>query len=357
MSIINKAGKVTMVVDLQYGSTGKGLIAGFLAETETPDLVVNANMPNAGHTYINSAGREWIHKVLPNGIVSPKLKTILLGGGSIFSISRLKDEIERSADILRGKTILIHPNAVPLKSEHTQKEADTKMVENIGSTAQGSAAAMVEKIGRKPNTTIVASQNKAFQRLLYTIKHVHGINIKVATIKEYNLALMTADKILAEGAQGFSLGIDQQFYPYCTSRNCTPSRFMSDMGIPLGMLREVVGVARTFPIRVAGNSGGWYPDQKEITWEELGQKEELTTVTKKVRRVATFSHQQIRDAVFECQPNRVFLNFMNYVHEDTQSADALNFIQSVHETIKFVLPDSEGVVFAGYGPTFDDVEQ
>ena len=40
-----------IVIDLQYGSTGKGLIVGFLAEEHKYDTVVTAWAPNAGHTY------------------------------------------------------------------------------------------------------------------------------------------------------------------------------------------------------------------------------------------------------------------------------------------------------------------
>ena len=47
-----------IVIDLQYGSTGKGLIVGFLAEEHKYDTVVTAWAPNAGHTYINRDGRK-----------------------------------------------------------------------------------------------------------------------------------------------------------------------------------------------------------------------------------------------------------------------------------------------------------
>ena len=63
--------KVDMVIEMQFGSTGKGLIAGYLAEKYGHDVVLTANMPNAGHTYINATGRKWVHKALPSGITSP----------------------------------------------------------------------------------------------------------------------------------------------------------------------------------------------------------------------------------------------------------------------------------------------
>ncbi len=85
---------VDLIVDMQFGSTGKGLIAGYLAKKHKYDVVVNANMPNAGHTFIDSTGNVMIHKVLPSGIVSPKIKYVLIGPGSVFRWGRLYDEVQ-----------------------------------------------------------------------------------------------------------------------------------------------------------------------------------------------------------------------------------------------------------------------
>ena len=61
--------KNKVVVDLEYGSTGKGLIVGKIAEDEAPDTVITAWAPNAGHTYISKTVRKFIHTVLANSIV------------------------------------------------------------------------------------------------------------------------------------------------------------------------------------------------------------------------------------------------------------------------------------------------
>jgi len=134
-NVRNDMKKVDLIIDLQFGSTGKGLIAGSLAETVGYDSVINANMRNAGHTYINVEGREWMHKVLPNGIVSPNLKRVMIGAGSVFSIAQLLKEMEGSKDLLEGVEILIHQNAVVLQDEH--REAEKKELSRISSTMQG----------------------------------------------------------------------------------------------------------------------------------------------------------------------------------------------------------------------------
>ena len=83
-------------------------------------------------------------------------------------------------------------------------------------------------------------------------------------------AFLSSGNALVEGSQGYSLGISSGFYPHCTSRDCTPSRVVADASLPMSWVRHVYGSCRVHPIRVGntaeGSSGGWYKDQKEITW-------------------------------------------------------------------------------------------
>lgn len=328
--------KVDMIIDLQYGSTGKGLIAGFLAETHGYDTVVTANMPNAGHTYIDGHDRKWIHKCLPNGIVSPNLKNVLIGPGAVFDYVRLCTEIEDSWDLLRDKNIMIHPNAIVLNLSH--KIAEQNSLSGISSTMQGSGEALMSKMRRNMD-----DDHRACVRLLSTVLEPY-----LCTHDQYLEAIYGSNKLLAEGAQGFSLGVNERFWPFCTSRDCTPARFLADMGIPVQMLNKVIGTARTFPIRVGntadGYSGDCYGDQKEIEWSQIGVEPELTTVTKRPRRIFTFSPKQIRDAISACLPDEVFLNFCNYV-----SAEEVTHIEDV---ISFA---GSRVEYFGVGPTFNDV--
>ena len=334
---------VDLVIDLQFGSTGKGLIAGYLAEKNGYDTVINANMPNAGHTYINADGRKWMHKVLPNGIVSPNLKRVMIGPNSVFSIDRLMVEIEESIDLLHEKVqILIHPMAAVLDSAH--RDAEQGIAVAIGSTGQGSMAALVEKMGRNPENQGIVARDVA--------KYDSRIAPYVCTVDEWDMALMASQKILAEGAQGFSLSLNQEFYPYCTSRDCTPARFLADMGIPHAMLNKVIGTARCHPIRVGGTSGGCYEDQVELTWEDLGQTPELTTVTKKVRRVFSFSFIQMQKAMWNCQPDEVFLNFCNYLEESGWR----DIIHQIEDAAASRYCDAQ-VKYLGFGPSFADVEE
>ncbi len=340
-----KQEKCDVIVDLQYGSTGKGLIAGVMAKKFGYDTVMTANMPNAGHTFIDNTGRKWVHKILPNGIVSPNLRKVMIGPGAIFDVQQLLSEIEGSADILKQKEIIIHPNSMVLHPTHKKHEQAT--LNHISSTMQGSAAAMAEKIGRSTDANIAKNVMQDF------IGRYRDTYIHLATHDDWAIALIESEQILLEGAQGFSLGINERFYPYCTSRDCTPARFMADCSVPLKFMRRVVGTARVHPIRVGntttGFSGDCYEDQKEMSWEEIGVEPETTTVTGRVRRVFTFSEKQIRDAIFYAQPDWIFLNFCNYAPEL-----AIQIVNKINAYMQIVGTGGQ-VMFTGWGPKEGDV--
>jgi adenylosuccinate synthase len=330
-----------MIIDLQFGSTGKGLMAGYIAERDKPDTVVNANMPNAGHTYINDAGRTWIHKVIPNGIVSPNLKRTMIGPQSVFKIGQLCKEIDGSLDLLNNTAIIIHEGAVVLDPSHVKSEKET--LSNISSTMQGSAAAAISKMHRDYNNNHRVGNNTF---MVNVIEHYNakGIQIQIVTNAEWTRHLLESKRILAEGAQGYSLGINAGFWPYCTSRDCTPARFLADMGIPHKMLDKVIGTARVHPIRVGnthdGHSGGHYSDQIELSWDQFDVVPETTTVTGRVRRIFSFSFNQMDEAIAACCPDEIFLNFCNYDKE----------------TAKMLTHSYPQIVYKGWGPQRHHIE-
>jgi len=103
------------------------------------------------------------------------------------------------------------------------------------------------------------------------------------------IALNRGKDIQIEGTQGYLLSLHHRNYPQVTSSDCTALDFLTMARIAPWVVRpedlEVWVTYRPFPIRVAGNSG---PLTGETTWEQLGLEPELTTVTKKVRRVGVW---------------------------------------------------------------------
>lgn len=339
--------KLDVLVDLQFGSTGKGLLAGYIGVENDYHAVISVNMPNAGHTaYSPDTDQCFVHKVLPSAIFSPYLKVIGIGPGAVFDVARMAEEWKAVCEYRNDLTLVIHEAAGILKPEHKQMEQ--RSLSRISSTMQGSAEALVDKIRRVDGATVKSHANLIRQATVANSKPAMIVNQR-----EWLNIMSNSARILVEGSQGYSLGISAGFYPFCTSRDCTPARVIADANLPVGWLRSVYASCRVHPIRVGntndGHSGDWYTDQRETTFTELGVPEEYTTVTKRVRRVATFSRIQIAEAMAMALPNVVFLNFVNYNERDADEARMA--IDSVAATL-----GCGGVRLIGTGPRPDDIK-
>lgn len=333
------------VLDGQFGSTGKGLIAGYMAETRRPTLVMSNWAPNAGHTYITSGGKKITHTQLPIGIVSPRVRAIMIGPGSVFDQDAFEAEVRECIKLgvnnFSGVDVLIHEHAAIV----TQEDRETERVlglSNIGSTLKGTMAAQVRKMQRTSNIGVVGHYpDFRFKDNLVKATQWAGLIRKHGYITQI------------EGAQGFSLSLNHGFYPYVTSRDVTPMQLFADVGMNFDTARgvQVIQSLRTFPIRVnnrTGTSGPGYPDQQELKWEDLGMEAELTTVTKLPRRIFSWSRQQLDHMVSVCGiPNTVFLNFVNYLDSGEELARIMNDIMTVC--------GKRSLRFLGLGPTYDDV--
>lgn len=351
-----KMNRGNLIIDLQFGSTGKGLIAGYLAERDAPDTIVTAWAANAGHTYIDKDGRKFVHTMLANGIVSRRLERLLLGPGSVIDPVNLAREIEESNPLMAGVELFIHPSAAIITQRHRDEEAGP--MTKIGSTKKGCGASAIQRIRRDPDDLNTAGCLGKPHPLLVE----HGLGHCVVSAEEWQAQLASARVLQVEGAQGYSLSMYHGFYPFTTSRDVTVHQMLADCGIPVSMAKwlNIVGTARTFPIRVAnrfdseGQQVGWsgphYDDQREISFEEIGQAVELTTVTKLPRRIFTFSHKQIAEAVRMNGVNELFLNFVNYLPE----AEREPFVDKLADILR---PYECRVKYLGFGPAEPDVHE
>jgi len=284
-----------IIIDGQFGSTGKGALAGYIANTRHYDIFASSLSPNAGHTYRERDGYRVMVKQLPVGGVINKRAQIYLTAGSIIAPAALLAEMD--AYDVDADRVRIHPAAAVVEDTDVAFERDpASAVAAISTTASGTGHALSRKILRE---AVLAGQHPLLRSMC----------------APFDLAGHLDDgcTALMETAQGVSLGINAGFYPHCTSRDISPSQALSDARLHPCHLGRVYLSLRTYPIRVGGPSGPFYPDSTETSWEALGQPAERTTVTQRIRRVATFSAQQLRDALKLCRPDVVFLNFYNYV--------------------------------------------
>lgn len=299
---------VHAVVDGQYGSTGKGVLEAWLAERayesgkEFKTAMSNAG-PNSGHTFYDTGGNKHVLKQLPTFAVATYLMggkiTATLTAGAIIDPEILYEEARRYP----GLDIWVHNNAAVITPELKEAEKSGSIAAVAG-TRSGTGAALARKIERHPDA-IWGNQkldpNRPRNILSYGWESHSAKNVRV----------------FLEVSQGFSLGIHSRFYPKVTSRECTVAQGMADARLAPYSLSRCYMAIRTFPIRVGNvdgfSSGEWYADQEETSWDDLQQTPELTTVTKRVRRVASFSYEQFMDATAANDPDFVFLNFVNYL--------------------------------------------
>lgn len=281
-------GTLHVVVGGQYGSEAKGHVTGYLAKHDSVGAVVRVAGPNAGHTAYDDQGRRWALRQIPIAAVTNLECELLIAAGSEIDPLVLRQEVEalETAGIPVIERLLIDPTATVVEEKHRIAERNAGLTRHVGSTGKGIGAARSERIMR---TARLWAEGDLMSQLM------SPVDISMAV----RAHLHRQNDVIIEGTQGYGLGLHAGEYPWCTSSDCRAIDFLSMVGISPWM--DVSGtpydhqielaiwpVFRTFPIRVAGNSGPMY---METSWEELAERSgghiqpEHTTVTGKTRRV------------------------------------------------------------------------
>lgn len=316
-----------VLVDGQFGSTGKGLFAAYLAEkavkegTRFDGVLSNAG-PNSGHTFYDQDRYKHVLKQLPSFAVMSYLLAatmpVYLTAGAIIDPKILRDEALRYPVL----PIFVHPRAAVLTEVDKNTERGGTIAEVAG-TRSGTGAVIARKVLRDKDAVWGSKGHQHFMMPPNVKTYDHDFNM--AAVHQ---------RLFMEISQGFSLGLNSQFYPKVTSRECTVMQGIADARIAPRHVQRTYMVIRTFPIRVGNvdgfSSGDCYPDQRETSWQELGVEPELTTVTQRVRRVFTFSDQQYREALLANNPDFVLANFMNYLTDEKQREDFKDRLQVSH---------------------------
>ena len=104
------------------------------------------------------------------------------------------------------------------------------------------------------------------------------------------------------------------------------------------LVNRVLLVARTYPIRVAGNSGSL---KNELTWEEISRRVgkqvvERTTVTNKIRRVCEWDEELLDNAVTLNCPTSIAVTFMDYL--SPQDEGKTRSVSYTHLTLPTLYP-------------------
>jgi adenylosuccinate synthase len=333
-----------MVMGGQWGSEGKGKMCGYLARRERFEAAVCNFMPNAGHTYVQG-DKKVVTCQLPTAVINEYTK-LYLNAGSAIDDRRLLKEIEEHE--LTPERLFIDPCASLVTDEHREEEGRT--LGRISSTLKGCGTCLASKVRRSLSHIIMRDLPDDHPLREFVSKD------RVSDIIR-GIAVGGGD-VLYETAQGFDLSINHGVdFPFTTSRDVTPMSLMNELGVHWHYLSDVIGCIRVYPIRVGGPSGPYYEtDQEELDWDEVERRSgfadehgkskskhvenlvEKTTVTKKVRRVFTFSWAQLNRFLATCRPTQLFINFINHVTVDDEdktqveslTPQAMEFVEKVN---------------------------
>lgn len=325
--------RVIIVVGGQYGSEAKGKIVQRLAweceQVGKPCLAVRCGGPNAGHT-VEWAGKlegdnlegavtelkrprnrnRFATRSLSSAFLNPQAE-LQIAAGAIVDPNQLHKEIRELTHgygIEVTSRLFIDPNAAILADRHRDIEATQDMTAYQGSTGSGTGAAMAERVMRNPR-----------------LKRAADMAMLRGNLRSCATAVNThADQggtVIVEGTQGYGLSLyHANCWPYTTSRDTSAAAFCSEAGLAPQMVTDVIMVVRAYPIRVGGNSG---PIERETTWQQVEQDsgyaltgtslQEITTVTKRVRRVGKFDWDLLDRAVMVNRPTSLALHGADHV--------------------------------------------
>ncbi len=306
---------LTVIVGGQYGSEGKGKVTSYLSLRDNVDIVVRCGGPNSGHT-VDVGGQRYELRSLPSGFINPGTR-LLLAAGCLINPEILLSEIKSTG--IDPRRVGVDRNAGIISPSEGEEEGKLRLRDRLGSTLSGTGMGVANRVLRKPEF-----------KLAKDIPELQEYLIDVSA--EVNAALDKGGKVLIEGTQGFGLSVyHSPHYPYATSRDTTASGFLSEVGVSPRLVTDIIMAVRTFPIRVAGNSG---PFENEITWEEVRERSgyptdirEFTTTTKKLRRVGLFDRELVSRAAMVNRPTKIAVHgadYLSYKNKSVQHFESLD---------------------------------
>jgi adenylosuccinate synthase len=334
---------VSIVVGGQFGSEGKGKVALEIARrSQEPVTLVRVGGPNSGHTAYDRTSRRWALRQIPAGAIDLNAD-VVFPPGSYIDVALLLDEIRQLG--YPAHRIHISENAQIITEQHKMWEQSSGMIGGIGSTGAGVGAAVLAAVGRNAtNLPLKMTRAKEVEELRSYLTDT--IDLLAAKIS-------SGHRVIIEGTQGFGLSlVHSGFWPKVTSRNTTAAGALAEAGISPLEVDDITLVFRAFPIRVAGNSG---PLRYETTWaaiaNQLGTERdltELTTVTRKPRRVAEFDFDLAKKAVLANSPNRLVLNHLDYLGPQSRLHDRRSRPRQLIERIEDAL--GRDITWFGFSP-------
>lgn len=386
-----KQGLITIIQGGQYGSEGKGQVAAEIAKRRGIWHAVRTGSINAGHTVLHEpTGTRVKMQIIPTAWVNIGTN-LYLGPGTYIHRGILQRECEiiqgLTGEDIRSRLFIDYRCSVMGGDEATASQSSGRH-HTMGATGKGCSEAVIARLRDRGNPDAWKARMFATDCEGYQVCDVPKI---------LNSVYRGGGHILLEGTQGSHLDLLTGPWPYTTNRSCNSAAWLAEAGLPSNWRQNIIMVCRTFPIRVAGNSG---PLPGEIEWGTLGREinkrcydlgiplpidiealadfernlghlrrnlypeapdkafsqytseerlvwreaisevptkafvslpksvreslswVEMTTVTKKIRRLARLSIADLQEASLWNNPDEIIITFMNYKFPEMGYSDA-----------------------------------
>lgn len=385
---------VTVVLDSQAGSCGKGKFIGYLAGKDYMDIAIDNFMSNAGHTYVTEDGVKVMTQQLPTSLVNPNT-SLVIGPEAAITPHILFEEMIKYKDMIGDRKVIINPNAVVIADKHRREE---QRVLRSGSTFKGCGSARADKVMRQAmlfgefwdkltseDGGDFGDDEGDYGDLNYCItcgdlRYVKDHLQVMDTMQYINDAINDGKNIIVEGSQGCDLDINYGLpYPNTTSRQCHAGQLVADCGISPRLVDNIIMIMRPYPIRISNTtnlhdengevlkvSSGDYAGSQELTWDIIKERcgapadiefGEQTTVTKKTRRVFEMNWDRLKYVTMLNRPTGIALNFVQYIDWNAYKCKSYDELPSSVRVFIEKVETETGVpvVLIGTGPNNDDI--
>jgi adenylosuccinate synthase len=306
-----------VILGAQWGDEGKGRILDAIA-SEAAVVARFSGGDNAGHT-VTAGGKIFRLHLIPSGIVHPR-PVCVLGSGMVVNPQRLlaeMDQLRSQGVACNPERIKISPAAHLLTPMHIalDKAEEASRATRLGTTGRGIGPAYVEKSARRGiRAETLANPEDCADRIKANILRGNEMLEKLFgsppldadaiaveffqyakilgpyvadTLWLVDDALRNGKTVLAEGAQGALLDLDQGTYPFVTSSSTGVAGALSGLGVGARYLGRIIGVVKAFQTRVGegpfpteetGEIGNRLRGDGSLPWDEFG------TTTRRPRR-------------------------------------------------------------------------
>ena len=272
------AGRVDVLLGLQWGDEGKGKVVDVLAKQYNVIARFQGG-PNAGHSLVFGKEKFVLHTI-PSGIFRKSVHNIVASGVVIDPVSFQQEVLQLQSvgvDVhsqlkLSRRAHLILPTHKLLDAFYEKQKGNQK----IGSTLKGIGPTYTDKTAR--NGLRIGDVNLPSFKQKYEVLKAHHLRIigdeidfvalaeaekswfeAIEVLKQYefidseylvNKYLAQGIDLLAEGAQGSMLDIDFGSYPFVTSSNTICAGACTGMGVAPRRIGRVYGIFKAYCTRV-----------------------------------------------------------------------------------------------------------